>query len=82
MGRFLGVLVWGISLVLFWGEVDGVGNLSFFFLLEYTYLFYLEHFRAAGLMDYNCFHHLLSWSVSLTTSDRQFYFQGTILSMV
>lgn len=35
-------------------------SFSFFFCLDIgTYLFYLEHFRAAGLMDYNCFHHLL-----------------------
>lgn len=59
-------LVWGAFLFFVsfgWG--GGVGDFSFFFffflfLLEYTYLFYLEHFRAAGLMDYNCFHHLLS----------------------
>lgn len=44
-------MVLGIFLFLF---------LLFLFLLEYTYLFYLEHFRAAGLMDYNCSHHLLS----------------------
>lgn len=40
--------------------VLGLFLFLFLFLLEYTYLFYLEHFRAAGLMDYNCFHHLLS----------------------
>lgn len=73
MGRFFGGrgLVWGAFLVSFWEEVDGIGDFSvsvsfsFFFLLEYTYLFYLEHFRAAGLMDYNCFHHLLSMASQL-----------------
>lgn len=34
--------------------------LGIFLFSSFTYLFYLEHFRAAGLMDYNCFHHLLS----------------------
>lgn len=72
MGRFFGgkgVSLGGVSLFFFLSrgeDVDGVGDFSvsvsffFLFLLEYTYLFYLEHFRAAGLMDYNCFHHLLS----------------------
>lgn len=66
MGRFFwGVLVWGDCL--FWGEVEWCWGFSFFcFFFSFfclnigTYLFYLEHFRAAGLMDYNCFHHLLS----------------------